>query len=152
VDIVVTTCAGAPLDATFYQAVKGMVGALPIVKPGGSIVIASECAEGVGSEPFRRQLVENDDLEPYVEAMQREDWVFVPDQWEVEELAKAVRDATVYCVASGIPVDTLAQCFVTPAATVEEGVGAAMERHGAHARIAVIPKGPYVIPTLRAAP
>ena len=40
VDIVVTTCAGAPLDATFYQAIKGMVGALPIVKPGGSVIIA----------------------------------------------------------------------------------------------------------------
>src|SRR5207244_9562938 len=38
VDVVVTTCAGHPLDATFYQAVKGMVGALPIVKPGGSVI------------------------------------------------------------------------------------------------------------------
>jgi nickel-dependent lactate racemase len=150
VDIVVTTCAGAPLDATFYQAVKGMVGALPIVKPGGSIVIASECAEGVGSEPFRRQLVENDDLETYIEAMQRDDWTFVPDQWEVEELAKAVRDTTVYCVAAGIAAETLAQCFVTPANTVEQGVAAAMERHGPDARIAVIPKGPYVIPTVQA--
>ncbi len=148
VDIVVTTCAGAPLDATFYQAVKGMVGALPIVKPGGSIVIAAECAEGIGSEPFRRQLVENDDLPAYMEAMLRDDWTFVPDQWEVEELAKAVRDTTVYCVAAGIPSETLAQCFVTPAATVELGVAAALERHGPSARIAVIPKGPYVIPTL----
>lgn len=147
-DIVVTTCAGAPLDATFYQAVKGMVGALPIVKPGGSIVIASECAEGIGSEPFRRQLMENDDLESYMEAMQGGGWMFVPDQWEVEELAKAVRDNTVYCVAAGIPHDDLARCFVTPAETVEEGVAAAIERHGPNARIAVIPKGPYVIPTL----
>lgn len=35
VDIVVTTCAGYPLDLTFYQTVKGMVGALPAVKQGG---------------------------------------------------------------------------------------------------------------------
>jgi len=146
VDIVVSTCAGAPLDATFYQAVKGMVGALPIVKPGGSIVIASECAEGIGSEPFRRQLMESDDLCAYIDAMQRDDWTFVPDQWEVEELAKAVRENTVYCVASGIPRDDLARCFVTPAETVEEAVAAAMERHGPDARIAVIPKGPYIVP------
>ena len=32
VDIVVTSCAGYPLDTTFYQAVKGLTGALPIVK------------------------------------------------------------------------------------------------------------------------
>ncbi|MCP3692861.1 MAG: nickel-dependent lactate racemase, partial [Planctomycetaceae bacterium] len=30
VDIVVTSCAGYPLDTTFYQAVKGLTGALPI--------------------------------------------------------------------------------------------------------------------------
>lgn len=152
VDIVVTTCAGAPLDATFYQTVKGMVGALPIVKPGGSIVIASECAEGIGSDPFRRQLLENDDLESYVESMQRDDWTFVPDQWEVEELAKAVRDNTVYCVTDGIPASILGQCFVTSAATVESAVSAALERHGPGASIAVIPKGPYVIPTLQNTP
>ena len=35
-DIVVTSSAGAPLDATFYQAIKGPVGALSAVKPGGT--------------------------------------------------------------------------------------------------------------------
>src|SRR5205085_7501446 len=120
VDIVVTTCAGSPLDATFYQAVKGMVGALPIVKPGGSIVIAAECAEGIGSEHFRRTLLETENLPAWMEAIQRPNWSFVPDQWEVEELAKAVRDNTVYCVCSGIPAETLSQCFVRPATTVEE--------------------------------
>lgn len=146
VDVVVTTCAGHPLDATFYQAVKGMVGALPIVKPGGSIVIAASCSEGVGSEVFTRTLLETEDLEAFMEAMQRPDWTFLPDQWEVEELAKAVRQNRVYCVCDGIPRDTLAQLFVTPVATVEEGVAAALMQHGPDATIAAIPKGPYVIP------
>jgi nickel-dependent lactate racemase len=149
VDVVVTTCAGYPLDATFYQAVKGMVGALPIVKPGGSIVIAAECSEGVGSEIFRRTLLETEDLMAFVEAMQRPDWRFLPDQWEVEELAKAVRQNTVYCVSEGIPPDTLAKLFVTPVATVEEGIAAALAKHGPQATIAAIPKGPYVIPYIR---
>ena len=34
VDIVVTSSAGYPLDTTFYQSIKGMTGALPIVKTG----------------------------------------------------------------------------------------------------------------------
>src|SRR5215471_17778141 len=33
-DVVVTSCAGYPLDTTWYQAVKGLTGALPIVKEG----------------------------------------------------------------------------------------------------------------------
>jgi nickel-dependent lactate racemase len=148
VDIVVTTCAGYPLDATFYQAVKGMVGALPAVKPGGSIIIAAECSEGIGSEAFRNQLLSNSDLPAYMEAIQQPDWTFVPDQWEVEELAKAVRENSVYCVCSGIDAETLAQCFVTPAASVEEGVAAALAKHGPSATLAAIPKGPYVIPVV----
>ena len=41
VDIVVTSCAGYPLDTTFYQAVKGLTGALPIVKQGGTIIVCA---------------------------------------------------------------------------------------------------------------
>ncbi len=40
-DIVVTSGGGFPLDINLYQAVKGMVGALPAVKKGGMIIIAS---------------------------------------------------------------------------------------------------------------
>ena len=146
VDIVVTTCAGAPLDATFYQAVKGMVGALPIVKPGGSIVIAAECAEGVGGPDFTRTLLETEDLHQFIADIQRPDWNFIPDQWEVEELARAALRNEVYCVCDGIPKDTLGRLFVTPADTVEAGIAMALDKHGPSATIAAIPKGPYVIP------
>ena len=46
VDVVVTSCAGYPLDTTWYQAVKGLTGALPIVKKGGTIVLAAQPERG----------------------------------------------------------------------------------------------------------
>jgi nickel-dependent lactate racemase len=150
-DIVVTTCAGYPLDATFYQAVKGMVGALPVVKPGGTIVLAAECAEGVGSPDFTRVLLATDDLEAFVRHISQPG-VFVPEEWEVEELAKAARHAEILCVADGIPAETLAQCFVTPVPSVEAGVRLALQRHGPDARLLAIPRGPYVIPYVAASP
>ena len=146
VDIVVTTCAGHPLDATFYQAVKGMVGALPILKPGGSIVIAASCSEGIGSPEFTRTLLETDDLRTFRHEMQQPGWKFIPDQWEVEELAKAAVDNHVFCVCDGIDSGTLSRLFVTPASTVEHAVEMAMATHGQSATLAAIPKGPYVIP------
>ena len=39
---------GYPLDTTWYQAVKGLMGALPIVKKGGTIVLAASLTEGLG--------------------------------------------------------------------------------------------------------
>ncbi len=46
VDIVVTSSAGYPLDTTFYQSVKGMVGALPILKPGERSSSPRGCRRG----------------------------------------------------------------------------------------------------------
>jgi nickel-dependent lactate racemase len=144
-DAVVTTSAGYPLDLTYYQAVKGMVGAMPAVKPGGTILLAARCAEGIGSRHFRESLLESAEIESFVRRTY-EPGFFVPDQWEVHELAKALRHAEVCCFSEGIDPGTLRRCFVTPLASMEEGIDRALRRHGPQARIAVIPKGPYVIP------
>ena len=145
-DIVVTSSAGWPLDLTYYQTIKGMVGALPVVKPGGTIIIASACAEGIGGPDFTRTLFETENLETLMARMQEPDWRPVPDQWQIEELAKAVRSNTVVCVTDGIPAETLSKLFVTPAPSVEAAVASALAVHGEDAKIAVIPKGPYVLP------
>ena len=43
--MVVTSSAGLPLDLTFYQAVKGLTAALPIIKEGGTVLIVARCDE-----------------------------------------------------------------------------------------------------------
>ncbi len=50
---VVTSSAGYPLDKTYYQTVKGMVTPLDILEPGGTLIVASDCSEGFGSQDFR---------------------------------------------------------------------------------------------------
>src|SRR4029453_1872552 len=58
-DIVITSNSGYPLDMNLYQGVKGMSAAARIVKPGGLIIIACECSEGVPADsPFERLLRE----------------------------------------------------------------------------------------------
>src|SRR5437764_172782 len=52
-EVVVTSCAGYPLDTTWYQAVKGLTGALPIVAEGGTIVLAASLSQGLGSPAFQ---------------------------------------------------------------------------------------------------
>ena len=46
-DIVITTNSGYPLDQNLYQAVKGMSAAAEIVRPGGTIICAAECRDGL---------------------------------------------------------------------------------------------------------
>jgi len=147
-DIALTTSAGFPLDATFYQAIKGMMAPLPVLKKGGTILLAAACAEGIGGKEFREALLGTEDLEALV-ARFWEPGFFLYDQWNIQELAKTRRQAEVLCFSEGIPGPVLGQLFVTPVPSVEAGLREAIARHGPEARIAVLPKGPYVLPVLK---
>lgn len=144
VDIVVTSGAGYPLDTTFYQSIKGMTGALPIVKDGGTIIIAASLQEGIGSPQFESLFRENDSLESFVTRIQGQDY-FVMDQWQLEELAKVRRRAKVKVVSNGLSPSVLNGLFVESAPCVEAAVADSLAEYGPEATIAVIPKGPYVL-------
>jgi nickel-dependent lactate racemase len=145
VEIVVTSCAGYPLDTTWYQAVKGLTGALPIVKPGGTIILAASLSEGLGSPEFQQLIRDNPDLRAFRKRILETDY-FVMDQWQLEELVKVLDKCKVKVVTDGLPAEILRMCQVEPATSVEEAVAASLQEYGPQARLAVIPKGPYVLP------
>jgi nickel-dependent lactate racemase len=144
-DVVVTSCAGYPLDTTWYQAVKGLTGALPIVKAGGTIILAASLSEGLGSPEFQHLIADNPDLQVFKQRILEEDY-FVMDQWQLEELAKVLTRCRVKVVSHGLDAATLRRCSVEPAETVEAALADSLAEYGPAARVAVIPKGPYVLP------
>jgi len=146
-EIVVTSSAGYPLDATFYQSVKGLTGVLPIVKEGGTIIIAARINEGIGSPEFERLFDEHASLNDFMQQIIDPDY-FVMDQWQLEELAKVRRKARVIYVSEGLPAETFERLFVESAPTVEAAVARALADHGSEAKISVVPKGPYVLTQL----
>jgi len=148
VEIVVTSAAGYPLDTTFYQAVKGMVGVLDILKDGGSIIIAASCIDGIGSEDFERLLRKTKDINVFLKII-KQAGQFTIDQWQIEKLAKALKKGTVYLFTEGLTNNQVRDCLVEPIPSIEVGIAQALEYHGKDAKIAVIPKGPYVIPRVQ---
>jgi lactate racemase len=148
-DVVVTSSAGYPLDTTFYQAVKGLTGVLPIVKQGGTIIMAASLSEGIGSPEFRRLFTENANVEMFMQRILGKDY-FVLDQWQLEKLAHVCRKAKPRFVTTGLTPDVLSQLFVDSAPSVEQAVAEALATYGPSARIAVVPKGPYVLPVVAA--
>lgn len=145
VDVVVTSSAGYPLDTTFYQAIKGLTGCMSIVKPGGTIVMAASLSEGIGSPEFQSLLFQTGSLDEFVQRIISGD-LFVMDQWQLEELAKVLRHCHVKLYSDGLPAATLSRMFIEPAGSVESAVADALATAGPGARLAVIPKGPYVLP------
>jgi nickel-dependent lactate racemase len=144
-DVVVTSGAGYPLDSTWYQAVKGLTGALPIVKQGGTIILAVSLSEGVGSPEFQALIADNPDLGEFKRRILGKDY-FVMDQWQLEELAKVRERCRVKVVSQGLDAATIRKCHAEPAATVEQAVTESLAEYGPGAKVAVIPKGPYVLP------
>jgi nickel-dependent lactate racemase len=145
VDVVVTTSAGYPLDTTWYQAIKGLTGVLPIVKQGGTIVLAAGLSEGVGSAEFQKVIADNPDLQTFKKRILGEDY-FIMDQWQLEELAKVLEHCRVKVVTDGLSAQELRRCHAEPAKSVEQAVADCLVQYGPSARVAVIPKGPYVLP------
>ena len=143
-DVVVTSCAGYPLDTTWYQAVKGLTGAMPIVKKGGTIVLAASLTEGLGSPEFQEQLAAYEAKGHYDRPSERETCEM--DEWQLVMMKKVVAHCRVKVVTQGLSADVLRRCRVEPAISVEAAVAESLAEYGPNATLAVIPKGPYVLP------
>lgn len=148
---VVTTSAGYPLDKTYYQTIKGMVTPLDILEPGGTLIIASECSEGFGSEEFRdaqRRLVELGP-ERFLATLTARTLAEV-DEWQTEMQLKPMRIGTVKLYTTGLSDEERRITGVEVIPSVEQAIAESIARHG-DPRVAVVPEGPYVVPVFAGA-
>jgi nickel-dependent lactate racemase len=141
-DVVVTTSAGWPLDATFYQAIKGLTTALPALKSGGTMLLVAECSEGLGSAPFREELATIEDASEYVHRITHRSEVIV-DQWQIEELCKVLLRGKVVIYSPRLFEDYRGRLFEV--SNDLTGALHTMLAKRQNAKVAVIPQGPYVL-------
>lgn len=142
-DIAVTSNAGHPLDCNLYQANKGMLAARPVVRPGGTVICAAACNEGLGSQEFAEVMLSHDSLVS-LWADLRDPTYRAIDQWGAVKMAEAASYGEVMLL-SELDDDLARRAFVTPVKSLEEGLERALAKHGPKARIVAIPDGPYVI-------
>jgi nickel-dependent lactate racemase len=145
-EIALTTNAGFPLDVDFYQSVKGLIGALPAIKPGGTIIIASRCPEGLGSEQFvdlLRELKASKSPEDFLDHHRE---YFVTNQWEVQKLLQVLAKASFMIFSEGLTKADAELAQGTKLDSIEQGLELAFAQHGGQAKAIIIPEGPYVVP------
>ena len=147
---VVTSAAGYPLDKTYYQTVKGMVGPLDILAPGGDLIVASSCSEGMGSKHYvdaQRRLVE---LGPRGFAASIETKTHADiDEWQTQMQLKPMRVGRVHLYTDGLGALDAALTGVERVTDLDAAVAQSIARHG-DPHVAFVPEGPYVIPVLSA--
>lgn len=143
-DIVLISGAGYPLDTTFYQAIKGMVAAIDVVKSDGSIILVSECSDGIGGAEFTDLALNIRNMSDFMEKLY-DPGFFVVDQWMLEEMYKVTKKAKAFCFCDGVEDSVLRQLSLEPISSPEQGIQLALERQGPSAKLLAIPEGPYVL-------
>ena len=175
-DIVLTH--GGYVGRNHYQAVKAAHNALPAIRKGGTLIVATDNRDEdpIGGPEYRSllHLLKIQGPEHYLRLIETPGWCFTKDQWEPEMWAKVFRKVDVedfvycthtiprqeYCLIPGrCGLDFLNDQRELPAA---EAVGEMVEnalrfavaefrKKGVEPTVAFIREVPYAIPCLRGA-
>lgn len=153
-DVVLTSSGGYPLDATFYQCVKGMTSCLPAVKRKGVVISIGSCSEGIGASEYQNIMYEySGRWREFLSHLQNNDNT-AKDQWEFQmqtKVLKHVGDDNLIFVTDGLSASDLNRLSVNG---VHASEGHMQERvqeildgfiHAGRS-LAVIPEGPYCAP------
>jgi lactate racemase len=147
-DIVITTNSGYPLDQNLYQAVKGMSAASQIVRPGGAIIIAAACQDGLPDHGEYAALLAKAGSPQGILDMISQPGHIAQDQWQVQIQAQIQLKAEVFVYSDGLTDAQIEQALFTPCRSIEQTIADLIGRYSPAARLCVIPEGPQTIPYL----
>jgi len=143
--LVITSNSGYPLDQNLYQTVKGISAAARITEPGGTILIASECSDGIPDHGNFGLLMRfgssAKDILEHVASLENR----VLDQWEAQTYAYLMQkfEIGLFCAMSRELVEACKLHKVNDLQAMVEGRIRAL---GKRPRVAVLPDGPLTIP------
>ena len=153
-DLVITNGGGYPLDATFYQTVKGMCGALPALERDSTLLIVAGCSEGLGEDAYAELLLSyGGDWRRFLsDIADTETTRFC--QWDLQMRCRVLERIGIEklrFVSDGIEREIQKRISVTPVlgdgdaqARAQRAIDEYLAANPA-ARIAVIPDGPYTM-------
>ena len=141
-DMVITSGGGLPLDATFYQISKALICARNILKPGGTIVVACQCREGLGNPEFCSIMRSTCDFQEFTKCY-GDPKDFVIDQWCAQNIFQAADHAgKIYIYSSGLTHGDVEKMGALKIENLQQTVDELLKTHP---ETVVVPEGPYVV-------
>jgi nickel-dependent lactate racemase len=145
-DIVITTNSGYPLDINLYQSVKGMRAAHQVVRPGGAIIIAARCSDGIPEHGLYGKILRESGSPQALLAKICAPGFLEQDQWQAHIQALVQQRADVYVRSDGLSDDQIRAALLHPCRRIEDSIGELLVKYGRDASICVMPEGPQTIP------
>jgi nickel-dependent lactate racemase len=145
--IVITTNSGYPLDMNLYQGVKGMRAAAQIIEPGGLIILAAECSEGLPTKSPHEELLFSSSTAAELLGRICSEGFSWPEQWaaHIQTLIQKKAEILLY---SSIPDEIVRRAHLTPCHDIAGAVNERLAKLGPDARVAALPQGPLTLPYL----
>jgi nickel-dependent lactate racemase len=142
VDLMITSAGGYPLDATFYQVSKGLIAAKNVLKPGGAVIIACECREGLGSEAYCEMIRKGDSPGDFFDHYCQPN-NFIIDQWCLQTTYQALAHAAkIYVYSPYLEEKDLDALGMTKIEDIQTAVDLLLPNYP---QVAASPEGPYVV-------
>ncbi len=148
-DIAITTNSGYPLDLNLYQAVKGMSAAAQVVRPGGAMIIAASCWDGIPDHGLYGTLLRQAESPSQLLRTVCAPGFLKQDQWTVQVQALIQERMDVYVYSHHLSDRQITDCLLKPCADIAATTQDLLAAHGDDARICVLPEGPQAIPYVR---
>ena len=149
-DIAVGSNLGYPADINLYQSFKGLSVAAQGVRLGGAVVLAAECADGLGLIPFQQLLEARSSPERLLEMIQSKHFRH-HDQWGVQVGAMVMVKVESYLHSSMKP-GLVRKTHMIPCKDVSKTVNDLRKRYrkgnGDEPSILVLPYGQLTVPRL----
>jgi nickel-dependent lactate racemase len=145
-DVALTTNAGYPLDLNLYQSVKGISAAAQVVRQGGSILIASECWDGIPEHGNYRDLLFEAESPQALWDVVTAPGFRALDQWEAFLHARLCLHADIHIYAEGLTDRQIRRAMLSPCRDITACLHDLVQRYGP--RLCVLPQGPMTVPYL----
>ncbi|NIM98186.1 MAG: nickel-dependent lactate racemase [candidate division Zixibacteria bacterium] len=141
-DVVFACAGGYPKDVSLYQSQKTINNGKLVLKDGGTIVLISECSEGIGSDTFAKWLLEASSVD---ELLKTDPAKIVVGGHTAVGNAKVLKRFNILVVSS-IPKDELEKRFYKHAEGIEQAIEWVKSKHGENFRSYVMPQGGLIYP------
>ena len=146
-DLVITTNSGYPLDRNLYQGVKGMSAGARILKPGGTLILACECCDGVPAGSSFDQLLRTATSPEEILVHLATPGFVRPEQWQAQ-IQALIQGKTEIRLYSSLAEEQVRAAHLMPCKDIGAAAHQLVATHSNGFRIGVLPQGPLTIPYL----
>lgn len=144
-DIVIASAGGSPKDINLYQSIKTLINAREAAKPGGTLIILTECPEGLGGNAEVQDMILNYDTVLAREDALRADYSI--SKYVAYYFCETAEKYDLILVSS-LPSDLLKKANIRIVSTLEEAMQLIADKNCTGVKVHVMPQAANTLPRL----